>query len=86
MRPTNALSPLEAKLLAAPPSVRRRVLQLAYAPDAVRALTDEPELCAGCGEPHHLFVSRDGRTVCWACDGEAQRAAAARDRARLGLA
>ena len=76
-------SSLERKLLQLPGSVRTRILQWSYAPDCVRALTDEPHTCGGCGEPHYMFVSRDGVSVCYHCDAQRQAAKGAADRARI---
>jgi hypothetical protein len=78
------MTTLEEKLLALPPSTRQRLLQFSYAPDAVRVLTDEPEVCGKCGQTRHLFVARGGSSCCWRCDLERQGLSKA-NRVLLGL-
>lgn len=80
------MTTLERKLTELPSRLRERVLQISYAPDAARVLTDEPQSCRECGKPHHLFVSRDGSSRCWECDSKRQAARAAADRRALGPA
>lgn len=79
------MTALEGKLGKLPPGARRRLLQICYAPDAVRVLTDEPEICGECGKPHHLFISREGSSRCWECDAKRQAVRAAADRKAVGL-
>ena len=79
------MTSLERKLLALPPITRQRLLQYSYAPDAVRVLTDEPQLCGDCGTLRHRFVSRDGSSRCWRCDGDRQQLRVEADRSCLGL-
>lgn len=47
---------------------REALLYVLPAPEGMFAIVSRPRKCAGCGTAHFLFLNRDGRTACIACE------------------
>lgn len=44
------------------------VVELAHYPGYTASFHAEAGLCSKCQEMHHVFINRDGHTVCLYCD------------------